>query len=124
MNDRVEKQQGTSAADWLKWLIVAALLIGGVYGYYYFSAQLLPIRILGLLAAIGLAAFVATSTEKGRNFVQFYRDADIERRKVVWPTRQETLQTTIIVLVVVVIVGLFIWFLDWIFAGLVKMIVG
>ena len=124
MNDRVEKQQSSSAGDWLKWLVVAALVIGGIYGYYFFSAQLLPVRILGLLAALGLAAFVATTTQKGSGFLQFYRDADIERRKVVWPTRQETLQTTIVVLVVVVLVGIFIWFLDWIFAGLVKWIVG
>lgn len=123
MNDKVETQQ-TSAGDWFKWLIVAVLVVGGVYGYYYFSAQLLPVRILGLLAALGLASYAATTTTKGRGFVDFYRAADIERRKVVWPTRQETLQTTIVVLVVVVLVGLFIWLLDWVFSSLVKLIVG
>ncbi len=121
MNEKVENQG--NSGDAIKWIVVALLAIGGVVGYYYFSDQLLPVRILGLAVALGLACFVAATTTKGRGFISFYKAADIERRKVVWPTRQETMQTTIVVLVVVVLIGLFIWGLDFIFSNIVEWLV-
>jgi preprotein translocase subunit SecE len=119
MNAKAET--ATPAVDYLKWLIAASLLAAGVWGFYQYEGQILtPIRVLGLLAAIAAAAVVGAMTDKGRAAVGFMKAANIERQKVVWPTRDETVQTTIVVLVVVVIVGLFVWLLDWVFASLVS----
>jgi preprotein translocase subunit SecE len=64
------------------------------------------------------------TTAKGQAFLQLLKDANIERRKVVWPTRQETTQTTMIVVAVVVVVGLALWGLDTLLGWLVKLLVG
>jgi len=115
----------TSALDSVKWLVAIALLVAGFYGFYYFEGQVLtPLRVLGLLLAMGLAAGVAAMTARGRSIVSFMKAANIERQKVVWPTRQETVQTTIVVMVVVILIGILIWFLDWIFSSLVSWLVG
>ncbi|MEM7709091.1 MAG: preprotein translocase subunit SecE [Pseudomonadota bacterium] len=123
MNAKVEPQ--SSAMDPLKWIAALAIVAGGVYGFYALEAQVLtPVRVVGLLLTIGLALFVAALTTKGRSFLAFMREANIERQKVVWPTRNETLQTTLAVVVVVILVGLLIWLLDWVFGGLVSLLVG
>ncbi|MEM7138706.1 MAG: preprotein translocase subunit SecE [Pseudomonadota bacterium] len=123
MNAKAE--QPGSGADPVKWLAALAIVAAGGYGFYALEGQVLtPIRVVGLLAVIGVALFVAALTTKGRAFLGFMREANIERQKVVWPTRTETLQTTIAVVVVVILVGLMIWLLDWVFGGLVSLLVG
>ncbi len=69
-------------------------------------------RVLGLLAAFGLAGLIILQTEKGRYFWSFFQDAQIEVRKVVWPSRQETIQTTLIVIAMVIVVAFFMWLMD------------
>lgn len=71
-----------------------------------------------------LAAFVALQTEQGKAFNQLRKDSMVELRKVVWPTRQETLQTTAIVLVFVLIVALLLFVLDWVLNGAISMLIG
>ena len=71
-----------------------------------------------------MAAFVGLQTEQGRAFNQLRKDAAIELRKVVWPTRQETVQTTLIVLVFVVIVALILFFMDWVLNSLISWVIG
>ncbi|MDX1571812.1 MAG: preprotein translocase subunit SecE [Xanthomonadales bacterium] len=114
-----------SAVDWIKWLIAAALVAAGIYGFYYFQEQTFTwVRMLGMVAMVAIAAGVGATTEHGRAFTSFMKAANIERQKVVWPTRAETVQTTIVVMVVVILVGIFIWILDWIFSQLVSWLVG
>ncbi len=123
MNAKAETP--TSPLDVLKWLVALGLLAGGIYGFYYFENQVLaPLRVVGLLVVAGLAAVVAATTAKGRTAVDFMKTANVERQKVVWPTRQETTQTTLVVLVMLVIVAIIIWMLDWVFAKLVAVLVG
>ena len=123
MNAKAET--GTSAVDMMKWLAALILVAAGIYGFYYFDEQVLaPIRAVGLLVVVGLAAALAATTARGRAFVDFMKAANVERRKVVWPTRQETIQTTIVVVIVVILVGAMIWVLDWIFSSLVSWLVG
>ena len=81
-------------------------------------------RVLAVVALMLLGSGVALTTAKGQTFLQLLKDANIERRKVVWPTRQETTQTTMIVVAVVVIVGLALWGLDTLLGWLVKLLVG
>ncbi len=106
--------------DWIKWAIVAALVAGGVYANSYFSAESLLLRVVGLLALAGVAGWVSARTERGRAFVDLCLEARIEIRKVVWPSRQETIQTTIIVLIVIFILALILWVLDWGLNGIIS----
>jgi preprotein translocase subunit SecE len=102
-------------------LVIAA----GAYGFVYFEDQAMTlIRVLGLVAAVGVALAIASRTDKGREFFAYAREVDIERRKVVWPTRQETLQTTLIVLAVTVVVAILLFIMDSIFGGLVRWVIG
>ncbi|MEQ8408175.1 MAG: preprotein translocase subunit SecE [Gammaproteobacteria bacterium] len=109
--------------DWLKWVVVAAIVIAGVYANSYFAAESLLLRTIGLLVAAGVAGWIAAQTVKGRAFVNLCLDARVEIRKVVWPTREETTQTTIVVLIVIFIVALILWLLDWALNGVISSVI-
>ncbi|MFP4147736.1 MAG: preprotein translocase subunit SecE [Halorhodospira sp.] len=113
-----------SPLDTLKWATAIALAAVGVAGFYYFSDQMLILRVVGLLAIVGGAVGVLATTQQGRAVWSFAKGARQELRKVVWPTRQETLQTTLIVGVVVLIVAIFLWLMDLLLFWLVGMITG
>jgi preprotein translocase subunit SecE len=110
--------------DLVKWILVAVLIAGGIGEFYYFSEYLLFLRVAGLLALFGAAVFVASKTQKGHLTVGFIKETHLEVRKVVWPTRQETVQMTSIVLLMVLLVALIIWFLDSILMWLVRLLTG
>lgn len=110
--------------DLLKWVVVAVIVAAGVYANAYFSAESLVIRVVGLLVLGALAAWVAVQTTKGAAFLNLCLEARTEIRKVVWPTRQETTQTTIIVLVVVFILGIVLWLLDTALGAVISRIIG
>jgi preprotein translocase subunit SecE len=98
--------------DILKWVGVIALLGAAFAGNYYYRAEALSLRLIGWLVAGLMTAALASTTLIGRRFVGFANDAKNELRKVVWPTRQEAIQTTIVVLALVVLVGLILWGVD------------
>ena len=110
--------------DGLKWGLVATLVAVGVYGNYYFSAESLLYRVVALLALAGVAGFIAMQTVKGGAFWELVKEAKVEIRKVVWPTRQETVQTTMIVVVVVLIIGLILWALDSLLGWIISSLIG
>ncbi len=122
MNSKVTSEG--SKLDALKWLVVIAIVAVGVVGNSVFSGESLLYRVLALLALALVAGFVAFQTAKGRTFFQLFKEAKNEIRKVVWPTRQETLQTTAIVVVAVLIVGLLLWGLDSLLGWLVSGVIG
>ena len=121
MNAKVETQ--ASKLDGLKWLIVVALVAVGVVGNSMFANESLLYRVLALVALAIVAGLIALQTARGKAFFQLFKEAKNEIRKVVWPTRQETLQTTGIVVVAVLIIGLLLWGLDsllgWIISGFI-----
>ncbi len=103
--------------DKIKLLLAVLILFGGGYAYYQLPDLVgqdvsIVIRILVLLAAIVIAAFVAAMSTQGASFIEFSKGSRTELRKMVWPTWPETRQTTLIVLVAVVIVALFLWMID------------
>ncbi|MCZ4322182.1 preprotein translocase membrane subunit [Pseudomonas sp. 8BK] len=122
MNVKAEAKD--SRFDLLKWLVVAALVIAGVVGNQYFSAEPILYRVLALLVVAALAGAVALQTSKGQAFWVLAKEARVEIRKVVWPTRQETTQTTLIVVAVVLVMALLLWGLDSLLGWLVSLIVG
>ena len=96
-------------------LLIAALLllIGGMVSFYYFDPQLGKLARLGiLLGGTAAAVFAVSRTTVGATIWSYLQGANVERRKVVWPTRQESVQTTLVIAVFVVIVALIMWGLD------------
>ncbi|MCQ4235746.1 preprotein translocase subunit SecE [Pseudomonas stutzeri] len=110
--------------DLVKWLVVAALVIVAVVGNQYYSAEPILYRVLALLVVAAVAGLVALQTVKGQAFFVLLKEARVEIRKVVWPTRQETTQTTLVVVAVVLVMALLLWGLDSLLGWLVSMIVG
>lgn len=117
-------QQSTSRFDVAKWLVVFVLIAVGVVGNQYFSAESVLYRVLGLVVLALVAAFVALQTERGRRFATLLKEARVEIRKVVWPTRPELIQTTAIVVVFVLVVALILWGMDSFIGFLVQGFIG
>tara|TARA_R110001583_G_scaffold2344_7_gene17169 strand:+ start:240 stop:608 length:369 start_codon:yes stop_codon:yes gene_type:complete len=110
--------------DSVKWLVVVLLVAVGVTGNSYFSEESLLYRVLALLLLAAAAGFVSLQTAKGSAFFTLFKEAKVEIRKVVWPTRQETVQTTAIVVVVVLLTGLALWAIDSLLSWAVSGIIG
>ena len=110
MNAKAEVQ--SSAMDSVKLGLALLLVAGAIALFYYFDAHSLLLRVVGLLVAFGVAAAIAMQTAVGRRTWEFVADSKMEVRKVVWPSRQETIQTTLVVFVMVLIMGLVLWFFD------------
>jgi preprotein translocase subunit SecE len=114
----------SSTLDWLKWLVVAALLGGGVYGNWYYQDESLLIRVIALLVGAAVAGFIAVQTERGRNVWILLKESRSEIRRVVWPSNQETSQTTLVVLVLVLVFALILWGLDSLLSWIVSSVIG
>ena len=123
MNASTETEPSGSL-DFLKWGVIVLLLAGAVVGDYIFAEQSVLVRALAVVAAIVIAGLVAMQTVKGRNAVDFAKESRTEVRKVVWPTRQEAVQTTGIVLVATLIMSLLLWGLDSVLFWVVGLITG
>ena len=94
------------------WAVAALLLAVGVVAQYYFASESLLLRALGLLLAIGFAIALISRTTLARKIWNYWQDAVVELRKVIWPTKQETIHSTIAVLVMVFVMGLVLWSID------------
>ncbi|WP_027349283.1 preprotein translocase subunit SecE [Halotalea alkalilenta] len=116
--------QTTSRHDAIKWAIAVVLVALAVAGNIYFADQPLLYRVLGVVVVAGLGVYVGFTTVKGRELIELGRSAKKEIQRVVWPTRQETIQTTAIVMVAVLIVGLVLWLIDTLLGWLVSGIIG
>ncbi len=111
-------------ADKIK-LVAAFLLVAlGVAGFYLLSDSPTVVRVVSVLAGLGLAATVAFFTAPGKAFHAFSQESVAEARKVVWPTRKETLQMTGIVILFVIVMALFLWLVDSALFWLVKLVMG
>ncbi|MFD2112503.1 preprotein translocase subunit SecE [Thiorhodococcus fuscus] len=122
MNSRVEARG--ASLDSIKLAVAAFLLVIGIFAFYYFSSVSTLLRVVGLLAVSGAAIAVAFQTERGHILWQFVSDARMEVRKVVWPTRQETLQTTLVVVVMVLILGIVLWLFDMVLMTILRFLTG
>jgi preprotein translocase subunit SecE len=106
-------------------LVLALLFVAaGVAGFYLLAEQALVLRILAVMAGVVLAAVVLLSTRLGQDGLAFAREAVVETRRVVWPSRKETMQTTIAVFVLVLVMAIFLWIVDIGFLWMVKMLMG
>jgi preprotein translocase subunit SecE len=110
-------------ADKLKFALALLLLVAGIAGFYLLAEQALVVRVLSVLLGIAAGVAVAWFTEPGQRFVVLGREAVAEAKKVVWPSRKETLQTTGIVFAFVLVMAIMLWItdksLEWVLYDLV-----
>jgi len=123
MNAKVEVES-SSGLDTVKLLVALVLLAVGIFGFYYFEGESVLFRVLGLLAVAGISTAIALQSNPGRRVWIFAADARTEVRKVVWPTRQETWQTTLIVFGMVLLMSLILWAVDLGLMKAVKVLTG
>ncbi len=110
MDAKAENQ--ATVFDSIKLLLAAAIVIGSIAGYYYYENASTLLRLLGVLAGFAVAIFVAFQSAQGRTLWSFIQGSRVELRKVVWPTREETIQMTIVVFVFSAFMSGFFWLLD------------
>jgi preprotein translocase subunit SecE len=109
--------------DKIKLVVAALLVVAGIAGYYWLAANSILLRILSVIAGIAAGVGVALTSALGREFVVFAREALAEVKKVVWPTRKETMQTTAAVFAFVVVMAVYLWVsdktLEWVLYDLI-----
>jgi preprotein translocase subunit SecE len=118
------EQVVSNKLDAFKLLLAIAILIAGIVGFYYYEAESQLYRVLGVVFMAGVAIAISSTTNLGQNLIGFGREARMEVRKVVWPTRQETVQTTLMVIVAVIVIGIFLWLIDMLLAEAIQMLTG
>ena len=122
MNEKVDSSG--DRLDSLK-LGVALLLLGGaIFAFYYYDDQSPVLRVLGLLFVAAISVAIAAQSSTGKRIYGFITGAQSEVRRVVWPTRTETTQTTLAVLVIVLIMGILLWLLDMVLLAAIQMLTG
>nr|VFK46225.1 MAG: preprotein translocase subunit SecE [Candidatus Kentron sp. TC]VFK48395.1 MAG: protein translocase subunit secE/sec61 gamma [Candidatus Kentron sp. TC]VFK61680.1 MAG: preprotein translocase subunit SecE [Candidatus Kentron sp. TC] len=110
--------------DGVKWFFGIAILIAAIGGFYYWSDQSELLRVIGLLIAFGVVGAIILKTEQGRFSWNAVKEARMEVRKVIWPTRKETVQTTMIVVSVVFIMAIILWALDGLLGFIMRYLLG
>jgi len=122
MSEKTENP--SNSMDMLKWLIVFALLAGVITANYVYGEVSILYRAIGAVVGVAVAGFIAATTVKGDTFLTFAKESRLEVRKVVWPTRQELNQTTLIVLAATVVAAVLLWGIDGILVWLVSLVTG
>jgi len=122
MSEKTENQ--SNSLDMFKWVVVFALLAGLVTANTVYGEISVLYRAIAAVVVVAIAGFIAASTLKGSTFLSFAKESRTEVRKVVWPTRQEANQTTLIVLAATLVMALILWGLDGIIVRVVGFITG
>jgi preprotein translocase subunit SecE len=120
----VKNEGSNNILDLIKWMAVIALIAVGVIGNSYYANESLLYRVLALLGLSIFALAIVSQTIRGAAFLSLVKEAKAEIRKVVWPTPQETHQTTLIVVAVVLIAGLMLWGIDSGLSWVISKIIG
>ncbi len=124
MSKEIESQSNSSKLDTMKMGLSLLVLLGSIIGYYVFNEAHPVARVLGVVAGAVISMFILYQTSVGRSWFQYLSLAKREVRQVVWPTRPETVQMTLIVFVVVILMGIFLWLVDMFFLWAVKLLTG
>ena len=124
MDNSSGQTEKSSFIDTIKLLLSAAVLFSGLFSYYYYLQVSLPLRVLMVLGGLLAGTAIAMTSFQGKQLFSFIQSSRIEIRKVVWPTNQETSQTTIAVFVFTLVMGIFFWGLDSFLLWLTRTLVG
>ncbi len=106
------KVSGSNAGDIAKLTLAGLLVVAGVFAFYWYPNVVQVVRVLGLVAVLVVAVAIAAFTELGRRTRNYLAESQFEMRKVVWPTRDETVKTTLIILGVTVLLSLILGAID------------
>jgi preprotein translocase subunit SecE len=120
----VQTPPSASAKDTALITLSILVLFVGIGAFYWFEDQALALRIGMVVAGLAAAAGFAWLSWYGREFWQFAIASRIELRKVVWPSRDETVKTTYVVFIFAIVMGLFFWGLDWVLTWLTRLLTG
>jgi preprotein translocase subunit SecE len=120
----VQIPPAASAKDTALITLSLLVLFSGIGAFYWYEDQALAIRVAMVVAGLGLGAGLAWFSWYGREFWQFAQTARVELRKVVWPSRDETIKTTYVVFIFAIVMGLFFWGLDWVLTWLTRLLTG
>jgi preprotein translocase subunit SecE len=121
MNTKAEQTKGTNAADVGKLVLAGVILVAGLVGYTWLgpSAISQSVRLIGVVVALVIALAISAFTASGRRVRNFIAESQFEMRKVVWPTRDETLKTTGVIIVVVIVLSLLLGLIDLILKSVI-----
>jgi preprotein translocase subunit SecE len=108
----------------VKWLAVILLLIGGIVANYHYSQVAWSLRLLAWIVGLPIIVWIAAQTKQGKLALEFISGARVELRKITWPARQETVQTTFIIAAMVVILSIALWGMDGMLMWLVGWLTG
>jgi len=128
MTTQAEDVTTNNSLNTVKWVVAIAILIAATVGNRY-APELLPqlsswVRIVALVVlAVGALAITLT-TAQGQSFIKLLKEAQVEARRIVWPTKDETMQTTMIVCAVVVVMSLLLWGVDTLFGWMISAVIG
>jgi preprotein translocase subunit SecE len=120
----LKMENRVSRFDTAKLVLAVLVMVAGIWGFYYFASMPAIVRVIEVLIAAGIALVVALQTEPGRSGAAFVLEARDEVRKVVWPTRKETVQTTLVIIGTVLFVAIFLWLVDMLLLWAVRLLTG
>ncbi|NIO39147.1 MAG: preprotein translocase subunit SecE [Burkholderiales bacterium] len=110
--------------DKIKLFLAVLVIAVGIAGFYLMAEMPLVVRVGAFMGSLIIAALVSWTSTPGKQFAVYVRESIVETRKVVWPTRKETVQSTAMVLAFVFVMAVFLWGVDWILASLVRLLMG
>ena len=120
----VQAPEGASAKDNTLMILAIVALLAGVVAFYWYEEDPLALRLAMVGSGVVVALGLAWLSWYGREFWQFAQAARVELRKVVWPEREDTVRTTVLVIVFASLMGLFFWLLDLILTWLIRLLTG
>ena len=119
-----ETEQSSGQFDILKLGLSVVAIVAGIGGFYFFGEYSLLLRVVALLLILAVAVALVYTTDLGQSFWQFAQGSRVELRKIIWPTKKETIQTTLIVVVMVLFVGVLLWMFDGLLMWAISYITG
>lgn len=124
MNEKTKVQPVKAKADTFLWIVIGIFIIAAIVTDRYFNEVVWSLRLVGWIVLSCILIFLIAQTEKGLRFWKFIKEARMEMRKVVWPTRPETTRTTLLVAAMVVIAALIMWGVDSILLVIIGWLTG
>jgi preprotein translocase subunit SecE len=120
----VQTSEAASAKDTALMTLSVLVLLAGIVGFYWFDEDALPLRLGMVVGGLVVAGGLLWISWYGREFRQFAQAARVELRKVVWPSREDTVRTTVMVIAFAIVMGLFFWILDMILTWMIRWLTG
>jgi preprotein translocase subunit SecE len=120
----VQTPANASTKDVALAILAVIAILAGVVAFYWYDEMPLAARVGMVVAGVGAGAALAWMSSYGHEFLLFFQSARIELRKVVWPGREETIQTTVVVFIFAAAMGVFFFGLDWVLTWMTRFLGG